>query len=174
MKSRGPIVIIGFMACGKTEVARLLAERIKAVVVDLDELITSIEGRSPAEIIREAGERAFRKIESAVLEDLLHKKEASVIALGGGAWIETANRELLAQNEATSVWLDTPFDLCWERIEASTEDRPLGTTRGQASELFRQRGPIYELAQIRIEVTTEDSPEQIAEMVESKLTQESF
>ena len=116
-----PVVITGFMGCGKTEVARQLAQRLKIEMADLDELITRTEGMTPARLIRERGERAFRTIETGVLNLLLNRNTAGVIALGGGAWIESVNREVIRNTGAISVWLDTPFDICWERIVASTE-----------------------------------------------------
>ncbi len=162
MNVHAPIVVIGFMACGKTEVARVVANQLNLKMIDLDEEITSSERRSPAELIREEGEGSFRNIESASLQRVLEQNEANVIALGGGAWIQPANRQLLAAKNATIVWLDTPFEICWNRIESSSEDRPLGTTKEQASELFKQRYPIYELAPIRIDVIGTDTPPEIA------------
>jgi shikimate kinase len=49
-----------------------------------------------------------------------------VIALGGGAWIEERNRDLIEQYSFTSIWLDAPFEVCWARIKDSDEERPLG------------------------------------------------
>jgi shikimate kinase len=169
MNLHAPIVIIGFMACGKTEVARLVAKQLNLKMVDLDEEITSAESRSPAKLIREEGETAFRLIETATLQRVLDRDESIVIALGGGAWIQPANRELLAAKGATIVWLDTAFDICWKRIEKSSEDRPLGSTKEQASELYKQRYPIYELASVKIKVTETDGPDEIAERVLDRL-----
>ena len=172
MNNRAPVVIIGFMACGKTEVARVVAKRLNVSMVDLDEVITWVEGRSPAQLIREEGEPSFRQIETANLQRVLDAADGSVLALGGGAWIESKNRDLLAAKHAKTVWLDTPFELCWKRIERSSEDRPLGTTREQADELFQRRYPIYQLASVRIEVKPADNPDEIAARVLSELPQE--
>ena len=151
MKQRGPIVITGFMGCGKSNIARALAFKRNVVMVDLDHWITRHTGRNPAQLINEEGERAFRVIETNALRELLESGEAGVIALGGGAWIEEANRELIDQYGCTSIWLDTPFEICWERIVASEEDRPLGRTREEAQARYDRRRPIYALAQLRIQ-----------------------
>jgi shikimate kinase len=169
MNLQDRIAIIGFMACGKTEVARFVADQLNVEMVDLDEVITSTEGRSPAELIREEGEHSFRQIETVNLQRVLDRDQARVIALGGGAWIQPANRDLLATRGAKVVWLDVPFDLCWKRIESSNEDRPLGTTREQASELFDRRYPIYELAPVKIKVTAADNPGEIAARIVAEL-----
>ena len=145
------------MGCGKTKVARELAGKLNAVMVDLDDVVTKRVGRSPAKLIVEDGERAFRVIETDTLRHVLQIGEARVIALGGGAWIQEPNRQLIDEYCCLSVWLDAPFELCWNRIAASQEDRPLGRTREQALALYEQRRPVYELAKVHIPVR-EDNP----------------
>jgi shikimate kinase len=144
------------MGCGKTRVARELARRLEVVMVDLDDQITKRVGRSPAQLIVEDGEPAFRIIETDTLRHVLQLGAARVIALGGGAWIQQRNRELLNQHNCATVWLDAPFEICWSRISASQEDRPLGRTREQALALYQQRRPVYELANVRIEIREEN------------------
>lgn len=163
MNLKGPIVIIGFMGCGKTAVARALARRLDLPIVDLDDVIAKQHGRTAAELIREDGEPVFRSIETKVLHQLLESGERSVISLGGGAWIPEANRRLIAQYSGVSVWLDTPFELCWQRIEASSEDRPLGRTREQAEQLFRARQPVYQQATIRLPVQPDETLDSVVD-----------
>ena len=153
------------MGCGKTQVARELARRLNLEMVDLDEAIIKRKGRSPAQLIVEDGEAAFRAIESDVLRSLLETGGESVIALGGGAWIQEINRELIRQYNWVSVWLDAPFEICWARIEASEDDRPLGKTREQAQALFDRRRPIYELADVHIPVLAADGPADIVDRI---------
>ena len=164
------IVVIGFMGCGKTEVASRLAHRLNLQFIDLDELITKTEGRAPAQLIREDGEQAFRNIETKVLSDLVKKDEDRVVALGGGAWIQSANRQLIDDSDGVSVWLNTPFEVCWERISTSSEDRPLGATREEALTRFHQRLPIYQLADVVINATAEDDPEILASRMQDDLS----
>jgi len=170
MKPQGPIVIIGFMGCGKTKVARELARRLNILLVDLDEKITQREGRSPAQLIVENGEPAFRAIETQTLRELLQTKTAGVIALGGGAWIEETNRAFIREYSCISVWLDAPFEVCWARIETSAEARPLGKTRSQAQVLYERRRPLYQLADIRIQVRGHDTVDRLVTDMISGLT----
>lgn len=155
------------MGCGKTRVARELARQLNVAMVDLDDQITKRVGRSPGQLIVEAGEPAFRVIESDTLRHVLQIGEAKVIALGGGAWIQGANRRLLDQYGCISVWLDAPFEMCWTRISSSQEDRPLGRTREQALALYEQRRPVYELAKVHIPIREENFEDLISRVVSS-------
>jgi shikimate kinase len=169
MRRPGPIVITGFMGCGKSKVAGELARMRNIAMVDLDEWITARMGRSPAQLISEDGEPAFREIESNALRELLEKGEAGVIALGGGAWIEKVNRDLIDQYSCTTIWLDTPFEICWERIAASEEDRPLGRTREEAKARYNLRKPIYALAHLHIPVSPDQTLDDIIRILAADL-----
>jgi shikimate kinase len=149
------LVITGFMGSGKTRIARKLARHLNFTMVDLDDRISEKEGRSPAQLIVEEGEAAFRLIESAVLREVLETNGALIVALGGGAWIQKTNRDLIEEYGYSSIWLDAPFEVCWARIEASDEDRPLGRTKEQAQRLYDERRPIYQLANIHIKTERE-------------------
>jgi shikimate kinase len=163
------IVIIGFMGSGKTAVARLLAAQLNLVTTDLDDFITEAVGRTPAQIITEDGEQPFRAIETNALGELLQTTRAGVIALGGGAWIEETNRKLIKKNACLSIWLDTPFDECWKRIQSSKEERPLGKTEPQAKELFERRRPMYQMATLHIEVLGGETAYELATRIKAKL-----
>ena len=163
-----PIVVVGFMACGKTEVARALARRLNLPLADLDKTIAQQQGRTSAQLILEEGEPEFRRIETATLREVLEGGIA-IVALGGGAWITEANRKLISEYQGLSVWLDTPFELCWQRIEASPEDRPLGRNREQAEQLYRSRQPTYELATIRVPVVAHEPLENLIDRLEAEL-----
>jgi len=160
------IVITGFMGCGKSRVARELARRLNVAIIDLDERITASEGRTPAQLITESGEHAFRTVETNTLRELLETNAAGVIALGGGAWIESANRDLIDQYGCLSVWLDAPFAVCWERISASTDERPLGKTIDEAEARYHARKPIYALAKVQIPVTGAENVDQLVSLIE--------
>ena len=148
------IVIVGFMGCGKTTVAKTLARQLGCNVIDLDSFITEREGRSAAEIIAQDGEPSFRKIETQALGDALENGDPRVISLGGGAWTVAANRALVAQHDCLSVWLDAPFELCWERITTNPKTiRPLAPNRETAQRLHESRRASYLLAQLHVNAT---------------------
>lgn len=159
------IVIVGFMGCGKTTVAEALARQLGCQAIDLDSFIEELEGRSPAEIIEQDGEPAFRQIETDALLEVLEKKEVRVIALGGGAWTIEANRALIVQHDCLSVWLDVPFELCWERISASATARPLAPDRAGAEKLYVDRRASYELSERHFKVSSGDSTKTLAEKI---------
>lgn len=159
------IVILGFMGCGKTTVAAELASQIKCPFVDLDQFITTREGRSPAEIITEDGEGHFREVETLALRDVLQDRNNRVLALGGGTWMTPANRTLLALYDCVTVWLDAPFELCWNRIVSAATHRPLAPDRATASVRFESRRADYALANLRIPVGEDDSVKTLAEQI---------
>jgi shikimate kinase len=171
MKFRGPLVITGFMGCGKSQVARALARRLDLTLIDLDDKIATLHGRTAAQLIKDEGEPAFRAIETKTLREVLQSNTPAVIALGGGAWITETNRELIAAHGGVAVWLDTPFAICWQRIEASTEDRPLGRTRAEAEQRFQLRRPIYQLADIHIAVMDHELLTDTIARIESAVSQ---
>ena len=159
------IVILGFMACGKTTVGQELARQLKCQFVDLDSFITARERRCPAEIIKQDGESAFRELETLALRDVLQDKNVRVIALGGGTWTMPANRTLVALHDCASVWLDAPFELCWERIRASQTIRPLAPDRETASLKYKSRRRDYALAERTIGLSAADTTETLADQI---------
>jgi shikimate kinase len=120
MRIREPVVITGFMGAGKTTAAAALAERLHCRALDLDEFIAGRHGRTAQMIIDEEGEPRFRELETEALREAL-RTDACVIALGGGAWTIERNRALVAEHGGLTVWLDAPFELCWERIESCVQ-----------------------------------------------------
>ena len=159
------IVIVGFMGSGKTTVAEALARQLGCQAIDLDSFIAERAGRSPAEIIAQDGEPAFRQIETDALLEVLEKKEVRVIALGGGAWTIAANRALVAKHDCLSVWLDAPFELCWKRIISGKPVRPLAPDRATAARFHDDRRAIYELSERHLKVSSEDSARSLADEI---------
>ena len=163
------IVILGFMACGKTTVAKELARQLDCDYVDLDSFITERHRRSPAEIIQQDGEEEFRELETLALRDVLQNKDARVIALGGGTWTIPANRTLTALHDCETVWLDVPFEVCWKRIVMGATARPLAPDRDTARSRYESRRAGYGLSSRRVAATESDSVQDIAEQIRREL-----
>lgn len=164
------IAIVGFMGCGKTSVARLLAARLSCAMIDLDELISERTQRTPAQIILEDGEAAFRAIETKILSELLSDDTVRVISVGGGAWVEEINRRLLSENGVLTAWIDVPFEVCWRRLQSAKEIRPLAPTKNQARSLFEKRRPIYALADIHVAARAGETPKLLVDRLSQALT----
>jgi len=156
------IVITGFMGSGKSTVARALARRLDTQMVDLDIEILKQEERSAKQIIEEDGEAAFREIETRVLRDVLKNNAAGVIALGGGAWTLPRNRVLITSADGTSVWLDAPFNLCWQRIISSDDGRPLARNEQEALDLYTERRAAYAFANLHVDATGDMTADEMA------------
>lgn len=164
------IVLVGFMACGKTTVGEGLARQLECSFIDLDSQITESQGRSPAQIIKADGEAAFRRIESLALREVLQNRDARVIALGGGTWTIPANRKLIALHDCATVWIDAPFDLCWYRITGSTNTvRPLAPNWASARKLYAARRASYQLAQLRVEAHKKKKSRQMVSEITAAL-----
>lgn len=168
MKLERHIVLTGFMGAGKTTVGRALAAELGCKLIDLDRVISERANRTIRSLIDEEGEAAFRLREAETLRDVLRRNPASVIALGGGAWTIERNRQIIAEHNCATVWLDASFELCWRRITTHTHGaniRPLARDRERAHKLYEQRQAVYRLAQLHIAVDETRGIEELTETI---------
>lgn len=155
------IYLIGFMAAGKTSVARALAGRLGWRVEDIDELIEARERRPVADIFARFGEPHFRLVEREILRLLLPLRHV-VVATGGGTFVDPENR-MAINRDGLSIWLDVPFDLLLTRIPADGR-RPLAADRVQMERLFAARQAAYAQAHLRIDAGVA-APEEVADRI---------
>ena len=161
------IFFVGFMGAGKTTVGQALADSLGWEFADLDRLIEQREGRTIRELFEMRGEAEFRRLEREAITRCRTLSEA-VIALGGGAYIAEVNRALLREI-GVSIWLDCPFEICFQRISGDAA-RPLLRSREAMNELFEQRRPAYALADLTI-ATGDRSQAELALALLKLLTQ---
>jgi shikimate kinase len=150
------IYLVGFMAAGKTSVARALAARLGWRSEDIDDLIEAREQRTVAEIFARDGEPYFRVVERQILQLLLPLRQ-TVIATGGGTFVEPSNRAAI-NLDGVSVWLDVPVELILNRAPADGS-RPLATNPARLRWLYETRRPAYEQAHFRIDAAGATVPE---------------
>ncbi|MCG0278418.1 MAG: shikimate kinase [Thermanaeromonas sp.] len=154
------IVLVGFMASGKTTVGRLLATYLGWEFVDTDIEVEKVAGSSIPAIFSQKGEAYFRQVEKEVITRVVAGSR-KVIATGGGVVSDPENRERLwAGNKV--VWLKVPLDIVWQRA-AGDKSRPLlqGRTREQVEALLKERELYYAMAHLHVEVEGK-GPSQIA------------
>ncbi|HEU0138578.1 MAG TPA: shikimate kinase [Bryobacteraceae bacterium] len=160
LKRTPGIYLVGFMGSGKSTVGRLLADRLGWNFIDVDEQIEAEQGVPIFEIFEKSGEQEFRRIEREAIERRVGMVEAGhpmVLALGGGAFVEPHNRDLLKENGIT-IWLDCPFATVKARV-ARAAHRPLARDPKRFEDLYHNRRAAYEQADYRIEIDGDD-PEQ--------------
>jgi shikimate kinase len=163
------VLLTGFMGAGKTTVAHALGRVLEDSVVDLDDIVAAREGRTARQLIDEEGEAVFRDAETRALEEALCDEGARVIATGGGAFTFERNRALVNARACLTVWLDAPFELCWRRAQTVDDSRPFARDEAKARELYERRSAAYALAELRLRVAPDASPEQLAREIASAL-----
>ncbi|MBX5492212.1 MAG: shikimate kinase [Chloroflexi bacterium] len=141
------LVLVGLSGTGKSRVGRLVAERLRWRFVDTDAEIQRREGRTVQEIFAAAGEAHFRALEREAVAHAV-RGTGAVIATGGGALLDEANRRALFNNNLVICLRASPEELA-ARLAHTRERRPLleGTDLLTALRgLAARRAPLYALA----------------------------
>ncbi len=162
---RPHVFLIGFRGAGKTTVGRLLARRLGARFVDVDDVIAKRTGRPAGEILARCGEPEFRRIEATALESAV-RGSAAVIATGGGVVTRAANRAVLRRTGLV-VWLRVGAAETVRRL-ARGRSRPALTTLSLAAEarlLLKRRAPLYRSAADVAIRCGADSPNRLADRI---------
>jgi shikimate kinase len=170
-----PIVVLtGFMGSGKTSAGKALAELLHWDFVDLDGEIEKQEGVAIRQLFQQRGEAAFRAIEHDVLRSCLAScATPTVVALGGGTFVQAKNAEMIQARHGMTVFLETPLDemlqRCGVQEQADQENpRPLAADAKAFRSLYEQRLPYYRGASVTIETQGKGAAE-IAREVAEKL-----
>ena len=146
-----PIVLVGLMGAGKTRVGKRLSEYLNLPFIDTDQEIEAETGKTISELFASIGEPAFRVGERKMVARLL-KGPVSVIAAGGGAYMDPATRQSI-QDHGIAVWLRADLETLVARTGRSNK-RPLlaGSDRAaKLSELMALRYPIYAEAELVVD-----------------------
>jgi shikimate kinase len=163
------IYLTGYRATGKSTVAALVARELGWSWLDTDELVETAAGMSIAEIFSRQGEAGFRQREQQAISQA-SSLDGQVVALGGGAIIDEANRELL-QGTGPIVWLTASVATILARLEtdpATSSRRPALSqqgTREEIEQLLDERTPVYEESADLVIATDQLTPRQVADQV---------
>lgn len=166
LKRTPGIYLVGFMACGKSTIGRLLADSLGWRFVDIDRDIEGWAKQPISEIFEVQGEEEFRRIESDVIAARVRRIEGgdpTVVALGGGAFARPENYCLLSAN-GVSIWLDCPLEILLKRIAGDT-GRPLARDAQRFRELYEVRLPAYRQADFRVTIAGDDPAPVVQEIL---------
>ena len=158
------VFLCGFMGCGKSTSGKLAAKKMGCGLCDTDDLIVRTLDMSIPDIFEQKGEPFFRKTEAEIVKSLCGK--TIVAACGGGAMLNPETAKAARDAGAAVVFLDVPFDICYERISGD-ENSPIAakSTREELLELFNNRRSVYlSHSTVRIDCGN-SSPIEIAEKI---------
>jgi shikimate kinase len=158
------LFLVGMMGAGKTSVGRILARKLGYRFCDTDGVIEQAVGKPITQIFEESGEAEFRQLETQVLGEVASFTRMA-IATGGG--IVTTPKNWSYLQHGVVIWLDVPVDRLYQRLRRDTT-RPLlqhPDPEGRLRELLEQRRSLYAQADVRVEVTGDETSEQVADMV---------
>ena len=158
------IVLTGFMGTGKTEVSKIIAERLKRQRLCLDDMIEWKVGKPIAEIFAQDGEEYFRKVESEIVAAAAKNKNV-VIDAGGGAIINENNLKRLKETSVVFC-LTASADTILERTKHYTH-RPLLNVKNPLSaivNLLKKRQQYYNQADSTID-TANLTQEEVADKI---------
>ena len=128
------VALTGFMAAGKSTVVRTLGNLLGWISCDLDYEIECREKLRVREIFERHGEPGFRELETDALHTVLESASApTVIALGGGTFVQPQNADLLHRCRAASA-------------RCPDNPRPLAEDADAFYALHAQRLPSYRRA----------------------------
>jgi shikimate kinase len=142
------------MGAGKSTVGTRLAQQLGWRFVDLDERIEEAAGITIPQFFERHGEPAFRQFEADQLRAALGRasefKEATILALGGGTYVQPGAPEFLRNAGVPVIWLDTPLEILLARCSTMT-GRPLFRDEASFRALYEQRVPSYQLADFHVD-----------------------
>lgn len=147
------IFLIGMMGVGKSTVGKILAQQLGYGFCDTDTVLERVSGLSIGELFQQAGEVAFRQLETQVLAQVSAYTRL-VVATGGGIVLRRENWAYL--RDGVVVWLDVPVPEIMARLRRQPQQlaqRPILHTPDPLATLIaleQQRRALYAEADIHV------------------------
>ena len=166
------VLLVGFMASGKSSVGKELASRLGWDFEDFDNVIKAHAGKSVAQIFSEDGEAEFRRLESDVAEELLTRKN-TVVASGGG-WPAQPGSWKMVTEDTMSVWLQVSPAVAVCRASQEGDTRPLlegGEVMDRATALWIAREASYRRARYTLD-SEQYGPPELADEIMKLMTRQ--
>ncbi|NOG47436.1 MAG: shikimate kinase [Calditrichaeota bacterium] len=172
------VFLNGFMGAGKSKIGPIVADKLNCPFFDSDKIIEEATGKTISDIFTDQGEETFRKMEQAILFQLIGNNNKAVIALGGGALMNPDNKKM-ADKKGTVVYIKSSPEEIFKRVKKTSKRPLLNIPRDEnfetnllirIEELLKDRKDVYESAAVIIERDGFDPP-QVAEMILTELEQ---
>lgn len=158
-KSCQNLILFGYKSSGKTFLGTLLARDLGCIFIDTDQLIEQLYHKeyhlksNCREISLKLGEEGFRKMEKKVIKEL-EQISNSVIALGGGAVLDSENCQLL-KKLGTLIYLKVDKEVIKRRIFSSGIPSFLDLVNPEKAfdKMYEERAPIYEkVSEVKLQI----------------------
>jgi shikimate kinase len=164
------VILIGYMAVGKTTIAKLLSEKMGVKHVDLDNLIEKKTNLTVGELFNQKGEIYFRKVEHEIFKEVIQDDDNLIISTGGGTPCYANNYLFLNCINSTSIYLNASLSVILDRLMSEKITRPLVANQSQeelkefvAKHLF-ERSYFYSQATFKVAIDNK-LPEVIVEEI---------
>lgn len=119
------VIVLGYMGCGKSTIARKLSSIIDIPFIDLDKYIETKHNMTIPEIFDSKGEIKFREIEKDTLEKLLMQKDKIIISIGGGTPCYFENMQYILNSSSNVFFINTTVSTLANRLFYEKDSRPL-------------------------------------------------
>ena len=163
MKSKKNLVLLGMMASGKSTLGNLISKKLNKKFIDIDKIIEKNLNMTVAQIFEKEGEEFFRKEEEKVTLKYLTTTN-SLIALGGGSFLNNKIREEVSKN-SVSFWLNWKIKTILKRI-SKNKRRPLALklNNKDLANLYRKRVKFYKLSDYKVNCENKNKNEIIKQI----------
>lgn len=178
------IVLVGMPCAGKSTIGKLLAQRMGADFVDLDQLMHDTSGKSVPQLLKDLGEHEFLKLEGQTLAVAVKSPAPLVVAPGGSVVLDPQARDILASPSPQNplpikvAFLRVPLPVVQQRIQEvgrSLHIVGLGTSNAPLSDqlkaIYKKRKKFYEeLSEVTIDLDEDSNPQDAVKELLQKLT----
>ena len=167
------IVLIGYMASGKTSIGKILADKLNYNFLDLDDFIEDKENMSVSHLFKEKGEIYFRKQESYYLKTLLKLENNTILSVGGGTPCYSGNIDvILSADQVKSIYLKASLTTLVNKLMTKKAKRPLiahieteeEMTEFIGKHLF-ERLQFYNQAEIEVSIDNKTKDEVVEDII---------
>jgi XRE family aerobic/anaerobic benzoate catabolism transcriptional regulator len=166
------ISLIGLRGAGKSTLGAALADYLGYPFFEISKEVERVYGGSIAVMMELNGPATLRKFEAQVLDEIISKNEAAVIAAPGAIVASPALFEQLLRS-SKSIWLQALPEDHMQRVMAQGDLRPMAGNRTAMNDLkaiLAAREAEYARADLRLDTSAQDFATTLSLLVECVAT----